>query len=162
MGRYLISFIPIGNKMSKISIILFGLLVALAVLASAENEEQSLAEKLSSLRVARDADPGRRNKNKRKKSKKSKKSLKSKKNKKSKKNRKSKKGMKSKKNKKTRKNKKSKKNRKSKKNKKSKRKNNKSKKQKKNKKRTNKGSRTQGRMVDANCLATAATTMKRW
>merc|ERR1712227_1090014 len=108
MGRYLISFIPIGNKMSKISIILFGLLVALAVLASAENEEQSLSEKLSSLRVARDADPGRRNKNKRKKSKKSKKSLKSK------------KVMKSKKNKKTRKNKKSKKNRKNKKNKKSK------------------------------------------
>ena len=48
--------------MSKISLILFGLLVALAVLASAENEEQSLSQKISSLRIARDADAGRRNK----------------------------------------------------------------------------------------------------
>ena len=48
--------------MSKISIILFGLLIVLAVIASAENEEQSLSEKLSSMRVARDADAGRRRK----------------------------------------------------------------------------------------------------
>ena len=48
--------------MSKISFILFGLLVVLAVLASAENEEQSLSQKISSLRIARDADAGRRNK----------------------------------------------------------------------------------------------------
>ena len=48
--------------MSKIFLILFGLLVVLAVLASAENEEQSLSQKISSLRIARDADAGRRNK----------------------------------------------------------------------------------------------------
>merc|ERR1712029_1052193 len=50
------------KTMSKISLILFGLLVVLAVLASAENEEQSLSQKISSLRIARDADAGRRNK----------------------------------------------------------------------------------------------------
>ena len=80
--------------MSKISIILFGLLVALAVLASAENEEQSLSEEISSMRVVRDADAGRgKKKNNRKnkrKNKKAKKSKKNKKAKKSKKNRKSK------------------------------------------------------------------------
>merc|ERR1712156_1233586 len=42
---------------SKICLILFGLLVALAVLASAENnEESSLSEELGSSRVARSAD----------------------------------------------------------------------------------------------------------
>ena len=45
---------------TKICLIIFGVIVALAVFASAENEEQSLAEKLSSLRVERDADAGRR------------------------------------------------------------------------------------------------------
>ena len=57
--------------MSKISLILFGLLVVLAVFATAENEEQSLSEKLSSLRVVRDADAGRKKmrKNKNRKSK---------------------------------------------------------------------------------------------
>ena len=105
------------------------------------------------MRVARDADAGRR----RKKNKKVKKSKKSKKNKNSKKNRKSKKSMKSKKNKK------------SKKNRKNKRKNNKVKKEEKNKqkknknkKRTNNGSRAQERMVDGKCLECAATAMSRW
>ena len=45
---------------TKTCLIIFGVIVALAVFASAENEEQSLAEKLSSLRVERDADAGRR------------------------------------------------------------------------------------------------------
>ena len=53
--------------MSKISFILFGLLVVLAVLASAENEEQSLSEQLSSMRVIRNADAGNRKKNRNKK-----------------------------------------------------------------------------------------------
>ena len=52
--------------MSKISFILFGLLVVLAVLATAENEEQSLSEQLSSMRLVRDADARNRNKNKNK------------------------------------------------------------------------------------------------
>ena len=42
---------------SKISLILFGLLVTLAVLAAAENsEENSLSEEVSSSRLARSAD----------------------------------------------------------------------------------------------------------
>ena len=45
---------------SKTCLITFGLIVLLAVLASAENEEQSLAEELSSMRVVRDAEAGRR------------------------------------------------------------------------------------------------------
>ena len=44
---------------SKTCLITFGLIVLLAVLASAENEEQSLAEELSSIRVVRDAEAGR-------------------------------------------------------------------------------------------------------
>ena len=55
--------------MSKISLILFGLLVVVAVFATAENEEQSLSEKLSSMRVARDADPKRKKMRKSKKNK---------------------------------------------------------------------------------------------
>merc|ERR1712045_243769 len=78
---------------SKISLILFGLLVTLAVLAAAENgEENSLSEEVASSRLARSADPeagkrkkSKKNKNKRKKSKKAKKVKKAKKSKKAKK-----------------------------------------------------------------------------
>ena len=57
----------------KICLILFGLLVALAVLASAENsEENSLSEEVASSRLAREAEAGKRKsrKNKSKKSRK--------------------------------------------------------------------------------------------
>ena len=57
---------------SKLSLILFGALVALAVLSATENmEENSLSEEVASSRLARavDADPGKRKKKKEKKSK---------------------------------------------------------------------------------------------
>merc|ERR1711902_14934 len=50
-------------KMNKISLIIFGLFIVLAVFVTAENEEQSLSAKFSSMRVARDADAGKRRKN---------------------------------------------------------------------------------------------------
>merc|ERR1712045_960106 len=73
---------------SKISLILFGLLVTLAVLAAAENgEENSLSEEVASSRLARSADPeaGKRKKSKKNKNKRKRKSKKSRKNKKAKK-----------------------------------------------------------------------------
>merc|ERR1712045_42153 len=50
---------------SKICLILFGLLVALAVLSAAENsEESSLSEEVASARLTRDAEAGKSKKNK--------------------------------------------------------------------------------------------------
>ena len=49
--------------MSKITFVLCGLLLLLTVLASAENEEQSISKKTFSLRAVRDADAVRRKKN---------------------------------------------------------------------------------------------------
>ena len=49
--------------MTKITFVLCGLLILLTVLVSAENEEQSLSEKTFSIRAVRDADAGRRKKN---------------------------------------------------------------------------------------------------
>merc|ERR1712051_90599 len=66
---------------SKLSLILFGALITLAVLSAAENmEENSLSEEIASSRLARaaDADPGKRKRNK-KSSKKNKSNKKSKK-----------------------------------------------------------------------------------
>ena len=73
---------------SKLSLILFGALITLAVLSAAENmEENSLSEEIASSRLARaaDADPGKRKRNKKSK-RKNKASKKNKSNKKSKKN----------------------------------------------------------------------------
>merc|ERR1712110_307686 len=70
---------PILKMNSKISLILLGLLVTLAVLAAAENsEENSLSEEIASLRLVRsaDADAGKRKKKSSKKYKKSKKAAK--------------------------------------------------------------------------------------
>ena len=64
---------------SKISLILFGLMVTLAVLATAENsEENTLSEEVASSRLVRsaDADAGKRKKKSSKKNKKSKKAAK--------------------------------------------------------------------------------------
>merc|ERR1711953_1285924 len=60
---------------SKICLILFGLLVALAVLSAAENsEENSLSEEVASARLTREAEAGKRKRNnKAKRSKKNKK-----------------------------------------------------------------------------------------
>merc|ERR1712045_196013 len=87
---------------SKICLILFGLLVALAVLSAAENsEESSLSEEVASARLTRDAEAGKRKRNnKAKRSKKNKKNKKKGKKAKKGKNRKNRKGKKSKKNKK--------------------------------------------------------------
>ena len=49
--------------MTKITFVISGLIILLTVLASAENEEQSLSEKTFSIRAVRDADAGRRKKN---------------------------------------------------------------------------------------------------
>merc|ERR1712061_124119 len=127
---------------SKICLILFGLLVALAVLASAENnEESSLSEELGSSRVARSADADaarRKRKTLRKRKRTQKKGLK-KRNKNKSKRRKNTKGTK--------------------KTKKGKRKNNK---RRNNKRRNNKGTRKSTRTLDGMCIENAATAMKRW
>ena len=49
--------------LSKLCLII-GLFLFLALLVSANNEEQSLSQQASSIRIKREADPGRRNKNK--------------------------------------------------------------------------------------------------
>merc|ERR1712079_3062 len=124
---------------SKICLILFGLLVALAVLASAENhEESSLSEELGSSRVARsaDADAARR---KRKTLRKRKRTQK--------------KGLK-----KRNKN-KSKRRKNTKRTKKTKRRNNK---RRNNKRKNNKGTRKSTRTLDGMCIENAVTAMKRW
>merc|ERR1739838_1047695 len=69
MGDHLkISFhSPNGKMNSKVSLILFGALITLAVLSAAENmEENSLSEEMASSRLARaaNADPGKRKRNK--------------------------------------------------------------------------------------------------
>merc|ERR1712223_2235261 len=143
------------NMDSKLCLILFGLVVAIAVLASAENnEDSSLSEELASSRVARfaEAEAGkkkrkalRKRKRKQRKSKKSKKGLKKRKNRKNK-TRKNKKGKKSKKNRKN----------------KNKRKNRKNRKSKKNKRKNNKGTRKSTRTIDGVCLESAVTAMRRW
>merc|ERR1711936_181090 len=141
---------------SKICLILFGLLVALAVLSAAENsEESSLSEEVASARLTRDAEAGKRKRNnKAKRSKKNKKNKK--KGKKAKKGRKNKKG----KNRKNRKGKKSKKNkngkRKGRKNNRGKKRNNKNRGNRKN------GNRKSARTVNGKCLETMATGMSRW
>merc|ERR1712051_797351 len=70
MGK--ISFHSPNSEMnSKLSLILFGALITLAVLSAAENmEENSLSEEIASSRLARaaDADPGKRKRNKKSKS----------------------------------------------------------------------------------------------
>merc|ERR1712061_923756 len=119
---------------SKICLILFGLLVALAVLASAENnEESSLSEELGSSRVARSADADaarRKRKTLRKRKRTQKKGLKRRKN--TKRTKKTKKG---------------------------KRKNNK---RRNNKRKNNKGTRKSTRTLDGMCIENAVTAMKRW
>merc|ERR1712241_829318 len=130
------------NMDSKLCLILFGLVVAIAVLASAENnEDSSLSEELASSRVARfaEAEAGkkkrkalRKRKRKQRKNKKAKKGLKKRKNRKNK----------------TRKNKKDKK---------SKKNRNKNKNRK-----NNKGSRKSARTIDGVCLESAVTAMRRW
>merc|ERR1712172_214264 len=58
---------PNSEMNSKLSLILFGALITLAVLSAAENmEENSLSEEMASSRLARaaDADPGKRKRNK--------------------------------------------------------------------------------------------------
>merc|ERR1712073_192715 len=125
---------------TKIFLILFGLLVALAVLASGENhEESSLSEELGSSRVARsaDADAARR---KRKTLRKRKRTQK--------------KGLKNKNKSKRRKN-----TKRTKKTKKGKRKNNK---RRTNKRKNNKGTRKSTRTLDGMCIENAVTAMKRW
>merc|ERR1712061_951843 len=144
---------------SKICLILFGLLVALAVLSAAENsEENSLSEEVASARLTREAEAGKRKRNnKAKRSKKNKKNKKKgKKAKKAKKGRKNKKG-------KNRKNRKGKKNKKNKKGKRKGRKNNRGKKRN-NKNRGNRknGNRKSARTVNGKCLETMATGMSRW
>ena len=153
---------------SKLCLILFGLVVAIAVLASAENnEDSSLSEELASSRVARfaEAEAGkkkrkalRKRKRKQRKNKKAKKGLKKRKNRKNK-TRKNKKGKKSKKNRKNKR--KNRKNRKSKKNKRKNRKNRKNRNKNKNRK-NNKGTRKSARTIDGVCLESAVTAMRRW
>ena len=161
---------------SKISLILFGFLVTLAVLTAAENsEENTLSEEVASSRLARsaDADAGRRkNKSSKKNKKKSRKAAKKaakkakKAAKKSKKNAGKRKNKSAKKNK--RKNKSSKKNKRknksSKKNKKAAKKAIKkaAKKEKKNKSNKSQKQRMNGRAVDGMCLEAATTAMNRW
>merc|ERR1712061_546331 len=121
---------------SKICLILFGLLVALAVLASAENnEESSLSEELGSSRVARSADADaarRKRKTLRKRKRTQKKGLKKRNKNKSKRRKKTKKG---------------------------KRKNNK---RRNNKRKNNKGTRKSTRTLEGMCIENAVTAMKRW
>ena len=132
----------------KICLILFGLLVALAVLASAENsEENSLSEEVASTRLAREAEAGKK-KSRKNKSKKSRKGRKGKK--KSRKNKKNKSAKKSKTGRKGRR-----KSRKNRKNKSAK----KSRKERKGRKRTNKN--RSGRTLTGDCLEDAITAMKR-
>merc|ERR1712045_570810 len=103
MGDHLkISFNSPKREMnSKLSLILFGALITLAVLSAAENmEENSLSEEVASSRLARaaDADPGKKkNKKSKRKNKASKKNKSKKKSKKKKKKKKKKKGKKKKK-----------------------------------------------------------------
>merc|ERR1719356_1268302 len=127
---------------NKICLILFGLLVALAVLASAENhEESSLSEELGSSRVARSADADaarRKRKTLRKRKRTQKKGLKKKNKNKSKRRKNTKR---------------------TKKTKKGKRKNNK---RRKNKRKNNKGTRKSTRTLDGMCIENAVTAMKRW
>merc|ERR1712241_638562 len=123
------------NMDSKLCLILFGLVVAIAVLASAENnEDSSLSEELASSRVARFAE-AEAGKNKRKALRKRKR--------KQRKNKKAKKGLKKRKNRKNK-----------------TRKNKKGKKSKKN--RNNKGTRKSARTIDGVCLESAVTAMRRW
>merc|ERR1712079_301877 len=137
---------------SKICLILFGLLVALAVLSAAENSEENslsaLSEEVASARLTREAEAGKRKRNnKAKRSKKNKKNKKKgKKAKKAKKGRKNKKG----------KNRKNRKGKKSKKNKKGKRKGRKNRGNRKN------GNRKSARTVNGKCLETAMLGMNRW
>merc|ERR1712241_864765 len=129
------------NMDSKLCLILFGLVVAIAVLASAENnEDSSLSEELASSRVARftEAEAG----------KKKRKALRKRKRK-QRKNKKAKKGLKKRKN------------RKSKKNKRKNRKNRKNRNKNKNRK-NNKGTRKSARTIDGVCLESAVTAMRRW
>merc|ERR1711994_955403 len=159
------------NMDSKLCLILFGLVVAIAVLASAENnEDSSLSEELASSRVARfaEAEAGkkkrkalRKRKRKQRKNKKAKKGLKKRKNRKNK-TRKNKKDKKSKKNRKNRKNKNKRKNRKNRKSKKNKRKNKKNKKNRNKNRKNNKGTRKSTRTIDGVCLESAVTAMRRW
>merc|ERR1712045_996371 len=138
-------------------LILFGLVVAIAVLASAENnEDSSLSEELASSRVARyaEAEAGK----KKRKNNKAKKGLKKRKNRKNK-TRKNKKDKKSKKNRKNKR--KNRKNRKSKKNKRKNRKNRKNRNKNKNRK-NNKGTKKSARTIDGVCLESAVTAMRRW
>merc|ERR1712061_77696 len=127
---------------SKICLILFGLLVALAVLSSAEtNEESSLSEELGSSRGARSADADaarRKRKTLRKRKRTQKKGLKKRNKNKSKRRKNTKR---------------------TKKTKKGKRKNNK---RRNNKRRNNKGTRKSTRTLDGMCIENAATAMKRW
>merc|ERR1712061_918035 len=117
---------------SKICLILFGLLVALAVLASAENrEESSLSEELGSSRVARSADADaarRKRKTLRKRKRTQKKGLKKRNKNKSKRRKNTKR----------------------------------TKKTKKNKRKNNKGTRKSTRTLDGMCIENAVTAMKRW
>jgi len=128
---------------SKICLILFGLLVVLAVLASAENhEESSLSEELGSSRVARSADADaarRKRKTLRKRKRTQKKGLKKRNKNKSKRRKNTKR---------------------TKKTKKGKRKNNKRKN--KNRRKNNKGTRKSTRTLDGMCIENAVTAMKRW
>merc|ERR1711902_388234 len=122
-----------GTKMnSKICLILFGLLVALAVLASAENhEESSLSEELGSSRVARSADAEaarRKRKTLRKRKRTQKKGLKKRNKNKSKRRKNTKR----------------------------------TKKTKKGKRKNNKGTRKSTRTLDGMCIENAVTAMKRW
>merc|ERR1712073_116528 len=121
---------------TKTILIVFGLLVALAVLASAENnEESSLSEELGSSRVARSADADaarRKRKTLRKRKRTQKKGLKKRNKNKSKRRKKTKKG---------------------------KRKNNK---RRNNKRKNNKGTRKSTRTLDGMCIENAVTAMKRW
>merc|ERR1712079_450071 len=153
---------------SKICLILFGLLVALAVLSAAENSEENslsaLSEEVASARLTREAEAGKRKRNnKAKRSKKNKKNKKKgKKAKKGKKGKKAKKGRKNKKGK-NRKNRKGKKSKKNKKGKRKGRKNNRGKKRN-NKNRGNRknGNRKSARTVNGKCLETAMLGMNRW
>merc|ERR1712110_105095 len=138
---------PILKMNSKISLILLGLLVTLAVLAAAENsEENSLSEEIASSRLVRSADADARKKKSSKKYKKSKKAAK-----------KSKKKAGKRKNKSGKKNK-----RKNKKSRKVAKKEKKSKKSRSNKKNKNQKERQTGRSVDGTCLESAMTAMNRW
>merc|ERR1711902_463409 len=127
----------------QICLILFGLLVVLAVLASAENhEESSLSEELGSSRVARSADADaarRKRKTLRKRKRTQKKGLKKRNKNKSKRRKNTKR---------------------TKKTKKGKRKNNKRKN--KNRRKNNKGTRKSTRTLDGMCIENAVTAMKRW